>query len=137
MVCGSDDIFPENDYWLPACEEWLEQGKSPVPHMKDPRFEIQGGVITDTPRSAGDQSHMTNFPILRGDWLRFVFPLDPRMHYFSDNVIADRLHAHGVETVYAPDFVVVHTWDERGRGAGMGSEDIRMVHDRQLYRSAT
>lgn len=134
FICGSDDIWPEGD-WLPVVKHFLDRNQSPVPLMKDPRFTIQGGVITDEERENGTESHMTNFPVLKQEWLNDVFPLPEDLHYYSDNLIADRLHAIGVPTVFAKDFVVIHDWDERGRGAGMGSEEARMEHDRDIYRA--
>lgn len=134
FVCGSDDIIPVDDFWLPCVESFLERNLSPVPMMLDPRFVIQGGVISDEEREDGAESHMSNLPILRGDWLDKVLPLPADLHYFSDNLASTRLHKIGVKTVYAKSFVVRHLWDPRGRGAGMLTEENRMQHDRALYK---
>lgn len=144
FIAGSDDMYPEGE-WLPMVEQALREGFSPVPLMKDPRFLIQGGVIASEERPDRSESHMTNFPVLKGEWLSSVFPIEqlwcPQhqqhedLHYCSDDLISDRLHDIGVKTVYVKDFVIVHTWDERGRGAGMGSEDVRLSHDRVIYKT--
>ena len=132
FVCASDDMYPEDGYWLPCVQERLERGESPVPLMLDPRFTIYGGSINEVPD--GTQTHMTNFPVLRREWLSSVFPLPEELHYFSDNLIADRLHGIGVPTVATLEFVIRHDADPRGRGAGMGDEPTRMAHDKQVYR---
>lgn len=131
FVCGSDDIYPDNAMWLPAVVDCLARNESPAPLMHDRGRLIYGGSEQEVPN--GTRTHMSNFPVLKGEWLSGVFPLDPDMHYFTDNEISDRLHKMGVPTVFVKDFVVRHTADERGRGAGMGSEQARMEHDRDLY----
>jgi hypothetical protein len=131
FVCSSDDIYPENALWLPVVMDALARNESPVPLMHDPRFVVYGGSQQEVPD--GTHTHMTNFPVLKGEWLHEVFPLPEKLHYCADNLIADRLHAIGVPTVARLDFVVRHTADERGRGAGMGSEEERMKYDVALY----
>lgn len=133
FCAGSDDMYPENDRWLDVVVGSLGNDESPVPLMLDPRFTIYGGSQQEV--ADGTHTHMTNFPVLRGNWLSSVFPLPENLHYFSDNLIADRLHAIGVPTVARLAFVIRHDHDPRGRGAGMGSEEARMVHDREIYRS--
>lgn len=133
FICGSDDMYPENDRWLDPVVEALERNESPVPLMLDPRFTIYGGSQQEVPD--GSHTHMTNFPVLKRAWLKDVFPLPDDLHYYGDNLIADRLHAIGVPTVATLDFVIRHDHDPRGRGAGMGDESTRMEHDRQVYRS--
>ena len=124
LVCGSDDMTPRDDEWLPSIEPYLDTGVI-APQVIDPRFtrfapEVKDGAPTD----------MSSFPILAGKWLSRVFPLPEELHYYSDNLISDRVP----QTVAVPSCVIVHTMDMRGRGAGMGDESLRMAHDRTLYR---
>lgn len=130
FVCSSDDMLPEPD-WFPVVLEHLKRDQSPVPLMYDRGRCIYGG--SEAKVRNGTKTGMSNFPVLKSQWLPKVFPLDPEMHYFADNEISDRLHAIKVPTVFAEGFVVRHTADERGRGAGMGDEPTRMRHDRKLY----
>ena len=64
-----------------------------------------------------------------GDWLDAVFPLPEDLHYFGDDLIRERLARIGVPCVAVPSSRIHHRWDQRGRGAGAGSEGARMEID--------
>lgn len=131
FICGSDDMYPVDDNWLPAVTRYLGLNKSPCPLMLDPRFTVYGGSQEKVPE--GTHTLMSNFPVLKGEWLDKVFPLPEGAHYYADNEISDRLREVGVPCVAALDFVIKHDHDPRGRGAGHGSEEARMVHDQKWY----
>jgi len=138
FVCGSDDMLPANDFWLPPALAHLEKNECPVPTVFDPRMTTHGGTqdtYWDGPPTEGAPARMTNFPILKGEWLDKVFPMPEELHYYSDNEIGERLKKAGIPLVTCLDIQITHTWDERGRGAGHGSEEARMQHDRQIYRA--
>lgn len=127
FVCGSDDMIPRGADWLPAIEDYVNLGVI-APQVIDPRFtrfapEIRDGAPTD----------MSSFPIIPGRLLARIFPLPDELHYYSDNLISDRVD----RTIAVPSCVILHTMDPRGRGAGMGDEAARMVHDKTIYRRLT
>lgn len=131
FICGSDDMVPGGDYWLPAALQWLNQRKYPAPRVNDPRFTNWGGY--DHPVPDGTPSQMSTLPILRGDWLDTVFPLPEDLHYFADNLIAVKLAQIGVDCVACPSSVIVHEHAMEGRGAGHGDENTRLFIDTVRY----
>lgn len=130
FVCGSDDMVPEEG-WYEACEPWLAQGFMIAPQVHDPRFSRWDETTKD-----GDETRMSSFPILPKAVLPYVFPIEAHepQHYFADDLISDKARKGGFKTVAVPSCVIVHTMDRRGRGAGMGSEEARMIHDKRIYR---
>jgi hypothetical protein len=130
FIAASDDMVPQDDYWLPAIEPYLEQGCI-APQVLDPRFARFDATVSD-----GDHTNMSSFPIIAGRFLDKVFPLPTGLHYYGDNYISEkRLTPQGIPTIAVPSCVIVHNFDERGRGAGMGDESTRMAYDREMYRS--
>lgn len=138
FICGSDDMEPLDDNWLPPILRFLDEGKYPAPamHNHDPErgFWIYPGAWELDPVD-GTPSKMSTFCVLKKEWLPRVFPLPSNFHYYGDDEIARRLRAIGVECVACPSSVIVHHMDPRGRGAGMGSEGLRMEHDREIFRA--
>lgn len=132
FVCASDDMAPEGP-WLPHVLEHFAKDECPVPTMHDPRMTTIGGtqdVLWKQEPHEGAPAKMSNFPILKGDWLPQVFPLPEDLHYYSDNLISDRLLEAGVPLVTCLDISISHTWDQRGR-----DESARMVEDRERYQA--
>src|SRR5437762_2612340 len=43
FVCGSDDMYPEDDNWLPPLLDALSKGVYPAPTVIDPRWTNYGG----------------------------------------------------------------------------------------------
>lgn len=127
FVCGSDDMTPTPG-WLEAVKPFIHKACI-APQVHDPRFSRW------TDEADGTETRMSSFPILAGKFLHHVFPLPPELHYYSDDLISDRLRAAGIPTVAVPSCVINHGFDERGRGAGMGDESVRMAHDKRIYRS--
>lgn len=134
FICGSDDMWPADERWLPCVLPWLEQGIFPAPRVDDPRFVNYGGHLQPVPD--GTPSDMSSFPILRGDWLDTVFPLPEDLHYYSDNLLAARLFLTGVSCVAAPACRIIHLHAQEGRGAGYGSENMRLYIDTVRYTRA-
>lgn len=128
FVCGSDDMVPQKG-WLEAIKPWIDKGVI-APQVHDPRFSRWGPEVRD-----GDETRMSNFPILPCQVLSSVFPILPNepQHYYADDTISDKAREVGFPTLAVPSCVITHLMDERGRGAGMGAEDIRMAHDKALY----
>ena len=127
LVCGSDDMWPSPG-WLAAIEPWVSRGVI-APQVHDPRFSRFDGSVVD-----GTEVGMSSFPIIAGRFLHAIFPLPAELHYYSDNLISDRARAAGIPTLAVPSCVITHSFDERGRGAGMGDESTRMAHDKAIYR---
>jgi hypothetical protein len=135
FVCGSDDMIPTPG-WYEACKPYLHKACI-APQVHDPRFSRW------TDEEDGTETRMSSFPILAGKFLHHVFPIEQfwcpehqqleDLHYFSDDLISDRLRAVGIPTVAVPSCVINHRMDERGRGAGMGDESTRMAHDKRIY----
>lgn len=134
FVCGSDDMIPADDYWLPPLLEMLDRAVFPAPCVVDPRFTNYGGHPQPVPD--GVPADMSTFPILRGDWAQHVFPLPPDLHYYADNLIAVKLQLAGVLCVACPSSIITHLWAKEGRGAGEGSEEARMLVDTSRYTAA-
>lgn len=131
FVCGSDDMQPDDDGWLPAVLPWLDRNLYPAPRVDDPRFQNFGGHPFPVPD--GTPSDMSTFPILRGDWLDTVFPLPENLHYYSDNLVAVLLAQAGVGCVAVPTCRIRHLHAREGRGAGYGSENTRLFVDSVRY----
>lgn len=137
FVCGSDDMVPHDDRWLPAVLPWLNQNFYPAPRVSDPRFENYAGpdhpgiIVPD-----GTPTFMSTFPILAGSWLDHVFPLPDDLHYFADNLLAVKLMRAGVDTVAVPSCRIIHQHAQEGRGAGYGSENNRLYIDTVRYTKA-
>lgn len=129
LVCGSDDMYPSKG-WLAAIEPYLNGVIAPQVH--DPRFSRFDGSVQD-----GTETDMSSFPMIPGRFLHAIFPLPAELHYYSDNLISDRARKAGIPTLAVPSCVITHTFDPRGRGAGMGDESTRMAHDKKLYRQLT
>jgi hypothetical protein len=134
FVCGSDDMIPADDNWLPPLLRQLAQGLFPAPCVIDPRFTNHGGHPQPVPD--GTPSDMSSFPVIRGDWGPVVFPLPENLHYYSDNLIAVKLDHAGVKCVACPSTRIDHLWAKEGRGAGEGSEESRMLVDTVRYTAA-
>lgn len=131
FVCGSDDMVPANPDWLRQIMPWLEQGKYPAPTVDDPRFVNYGGHTHPVPD--GTSSDMSTFPILRGDWLKHVFPLPENLHYYSDNLIAVKLARVGIDCVAVPSCRITHEHASEGRGCGYANENTRLYVDSVRY----
>ena len=131
LICGSDDMYPGDERYLPAVLPWLEKNLYPAPKVEDPRFVNYGGHPHPVPD--GTPGDMSTFPILRGDWLPLVFPLPEGLHYFSDNLIAALLAVAGVSCVAVPSCRIIHAHAKEGRGAGFGSENMRLHIDTVRY----
>lgn len=131
LACGSDDMIPADEQWLHHAATWLEQGMYPAPRVDDPRFVNYGGHRHPVPD--GTPAGMSTFPLIRGDWLDYVFPLPPDLHYYSDNLIALKLHRAGIQCVAAPACRILHLHAPEGRGAGYGTENTRLHIDTVRY----
>lgn len=137
LICGSDDMVPADDLWLPTVQPWLAAACFPVPRVDDPRFVNYGGP--DHPSiqvEDGTPTTMSTFPILRGDWLPRVFPLPDGLHYFADNLISALLWRDGIQAVAVPSCRILHLHAQEGRGAGYGSENTRLHIDTVRYSRA-
>jgi GT2 family glycosyltransferase len=134
FCCSSDDMYPENDNWLPPLFSALAAGVYPAPTVIDPRWTNYGGHSKPVPD--GTPSRMSTFPVLHGGWLDAVFPLPDDLSYYADNLIAVKLMQAGIECVAVPSSRIVHTHDPRGRGFGHGSEQKAMMAHSRRYSAA-
>ncbi len=134
FICGSDDMIPAADQWLPAIVPFLENDCFPVPRVSDPRFENYGGPNHPQQEvSDGCPTYMSTFPILKREWLPLVFPVPEGLHYFCDNWISAALWLRGVHAVAVPSCRILHLHAREGRGAGYGSENNRLYIDTVRY----
>lgn len=131
FVLGSDDMIPGDERWLPNAHYWLTFGKVPAPTVEDPRFTSFGGFPHHVPD--GTPSEMTAFIIIDGKWGDDVFPLPADLHYFSDNAACYLLTRAGHEIVAVPTCRIIHAHAQEGRGAGYGSENMRLHIDTVRY----
>lgn len=134
FVCGSDDMLPADDNWLPPLLNALKSGTYPAPTVIDPRWTNHGGHSKPVPD--GTPSHMSTFPVLHGGWLDAVFPLPEGLSYYADNLIAVRLAHHGIECVAVCSSRIRHLHLSEGRGFGHGSEQKAMMAHSRLYTEA-
>lgn len=134
FVCGSDDMVPADDSWLPPLAHWISQGMFPAPCVIDPRFTNHGGHLV--PVDDGTPSEMSSFPVIAGVWGDEVFPLPEDLHYYADNLITVKLARAARPCVAVPSSRIQHLWATEGRGAGAGSEEQRMLVDTVRYTSA-
>ncbi len=134
FVCGSDDMLPEDDNWLPPLLDALEKGVYPAPTVIDPRWTNYGGHRKLVPD--GTPSKMSSFPILHGGWGDTVFPLPEDLSYFADNLIAVKLLQADIECVAVPSSKIRHLWLKAGRGFGHGSENRAMIEHSKRYTQA-
>lgn len=134
FCCGSDDMLPEDDNWLPPLLDHLARGSYPAPTVIDPRWTNYGGHAKPVPD--GTSSHMSTFPVLAGGWGDSVFPLPEGLSYFSDNLIAVKLAEAGIECVAVPSSRIRHLHLSEGRGFGHGSEQKAMMAHSRLYTEA-
>jgi hypothetical protein len=134
FVCGSDDMHPADDNWLPPLLDALERGAYPAPTVADPRWTNYGGHSKPVPD--GTPSHMSTFPVLVGEWGNTVFPLPDALSYYADNLIAVKLARHGIECVAVPSSRIKHLHLDAGRGFGHGSEQKAMMAHSRLYSAA-
>lgn len=131
FVCGSDDMLPEDDNWLPPLLDHMARGTYPAPTVIDPRFINYGGHKREV--ADGTPSWMSTFPVLSGSWGDSVFPLPADLSYYADNLIAVKLRLGGVECVAVPSSRIRHLHLQAGRGFGLGSEDKAMVEHSARY----
>lgn len=131
FVCGSDDMVPDDDNWLPPLLEYLAQGMFPAPCVVDPRFTNYGGHRS--PVDDGTSSDGSSFPVIAGGWGDLIFPLPPDLHYYADNLFAVLLERAGHPCVAVPSSRIRHLWAREGRGAGFGDESTRMLVDTVRY----
>lgn len=131
FVCGSDDMVPDDDNWLPPLLHHLERGEFPAPTVVDPRFTNYGGHRT--PVADGTPSDASSFPVILGAWCELIFPLPADLHYFADNLFSVLLERAGHPCVAVPSSRIRHLWAQEGRGAGFGDEQTRMLVDSVRY----
>lgn len=137
FVCGSDDMVPADERWLPSAELWMERACYVCPRVDDPRFVNYGSADGPHVRvEDGAPGDMSTFPILRGDWLELAFPLPDDLHYFADSLIAARIYKAGIRAVAVPSCRIIHLHAPEGRGAGYGSENTRLYIDTVRYTRA-
>jgi GT2 family glycosyltransferase len=134
FCCGSDDMYPEDDNWLPPLLDALRAGAYPAPTVIDPRWTNYGGH--NKPVADGTPSKMSTFPVLHGGWLDAVFPLPDALSYYADNLIAVKLRLAGIECVAVPSSKIRHLHLKVGRGFGEGSEQKAMMKHSRLYSEA-
>jgi hypothetical protein len=134
FCCGSDDMLPEDDNWLPPLLDALERGAYPAPTVIDPRWTNFGGH--DKPVPDGTPSRMSTFPVLNGGWGDAVFPLPDDLSYYADNLIAVKLAESGIECVAVPSSRIRHLHLDTGRGFGHGSEQKAMMAHSKIYSRA-
>lgn len=134
FVCGSDDMRPEDDNWLPPLLDALGRGVYPAPTVIDPRWTNFGGHRRPVPD--GTPSLMSTFPIILGAWGDAVFPLPDDLSYYADNLIAVKLRAAGIECVAVPSSRIRHLHLKAGRGFGLGSESAAMKEHSWRYTAA-
>lgn len=125
-----DDIEPCAGWWEGAVRT-IERGFVPAPRVLNTDGSLQTcGDVDESPDGA--RTDFTRLPFVsRAQW-EVVQPMIP-LHYFTDNWVSDRCRAAGIETVVARDYLVLHHLAQEGRGAGMGTENARMTHDRLAY----
>lgn len=134
LVCGSDDMLPEDDNWLPPLLDLMERGVYPAPCVIDPRFTNYGGHLTAVPD--GTPADMSSFPVLHRQWLGSVFPLPAGLSYYLDNLIAVLLARAGIPCVACPSSRIRHLHAAEGRGFGHGSEEQAMIAHSRRYTAA-
>lgn len=134
FVCGSDDMIPSDDNWLPPLLTLMGRGVYPAPLVDDPRFTNYGGH--PQPVADGTPSDMSSFPVLHREWLAAVFPLPAGLMYYGDNLISVLLARAGIPCVACPSSRIRHLHAPEGRGAGYGTEERRMLVDTVRYSRA-
>lgn len=108
FVCGSDDMLPEDDNWLPPLLAALARGVYPAPCVIDPRWTNYGGHRRPVPD--GTPSQMASFPVLHGGWCDAVFPLPPDLSYYcmpeDHRILTQRGYKRHDETIIGEPVLV-------------------------------
>ena len=115
LHCGNDDEEPETDLWLPAALAVLERDGIPVGWVRE---DVAGAFGRDFPR----------MPICMRAWWQ---PLDPRLHYWSDNQFGDLQAQAGRPVMVADGYDFYH----RKSMVGRDESPERLARDRAVYES--
>lgn len=134
LVCGSDDMIPEDDNWLPPLLDHIARTTYPAPTVTDPRFTNYGGHLQPVPD--GTPAWMSTFPVMAGLWGNALFPLPDDLSYYADNLIAVKLRLKGIECVAVPSSRITHLMLDAGRGFGHGTEQKAMIAHSFRYSEA-
>ena len=131
FVCGSDDMEPEDDNWLPPLLDLLQREAFPAPTVIDPRWTNYGGHVTPVPD--GTPSDMSSFPVIHGSWGDAIFPLPESLSYYADNLISVKVRQLGKPCVACPSSRIVHRYSQIARGFGHENELAALRAHEELF----
>jgi hypothetical protein len=130
-----DDLEPLAG-WDTAAIACTDAGAAPAPKVTDAR----NGALQSRPTWGqefpdGIDTGMSLVPFLTRQMWEAVRPLFVA-HYDTDTFISFRAREAGWIPVMCNGYAFLHHWAQVRRGANMGSDQIRMVHDQVLYEQA-
>lgn len=116
----ADDLAPSRpDWWLDAVAA-VDAGSLPVGRI------VEHGLDGETRSFGGD---FARAPFIRADWWQ---PMPAGLHYWTDNLLTDRLRREGHQTRFCESYAFTH----RPVDVGRLDTAARLERDHALYLAA-
>jgi hypothetical protein len=134
----ADDLEPHR-WWSWWAIRTVKAGWLPCPVVKEPdgRTQSTHGIscsqgISAAPVEPLSPVGFTTVPFCsREQWDQIGPMID--LHYCTDAWVSHRGRLAGIETVAEPGYRFTHHNEPAGRGAGMGDQHVRTIHDRDRF----
>lgn len=124
---GADDVELAPGAFMAAIRT-IEQGKHPAPLVLNPDGSVQscgeawGHIVPD-----GTETSFSRGPMIARAWSEIVGPIPVEMHYYTDNLVSERLRRAGIPSVVCHGYSYVHHMSPIGR------RNDTWARDRQIY----
>lgn len=130
---GADDVELAPGAFAHAIAT-IQRNQHPAPLVLNPDGTVQScGGSWQALEPDGAETSFSRGPFIATDWWPAVGPIPSDLHYWTDNLVSDRLRQRlGIPSVVCHGYRYVHHLAQPGRGAGM-TEGDRMARDRALY----
>lgn len=124
---GADDVELDPRAFLHAIRV-IERGQHPAPLVLWPDGRVQAcGAAWEEMLPDGSVTSFSRGPMIAREWSTIVGPIPEDMHYYTDNLVSERLRRAGIPSVVCHGYRYVHHMSEIGR------RNDTWARDRETY----